>query len=171
MSCNSNPQLYSRKNNFSKTNNNRAKAVNVNTDMRSSSTNTDFASIGPWGNTTPVNPNNPSSPASIQPSGAGTPFVDNTQLRRDLPETLTQSIYTPGYLMQHIGDLMRVEFLIGNNTTDRVGYLREVGASYIVLQAVNLGNYMMCDIYSIKFVTIMGTNISPDVATLFTGQL
>ena len=45
------------------------------------------------------------------------------------PEILTNSIYTPAFLREQIGKLMRVEFLIGtNNLTDRIGILEDVGA-------------------------------------------
>lgn len=100
--------------------------------------------FGNWSNTFPVDPNMPTSPASVM-----------MPLPTDAPETLTQPIYTPGYLRMNIGALMRVEFLIGTNTTDRTGILRDVGASFIVLDALDGGSKMMCDIYSIKFVTIL----------------
>lgn len=72
-----------------------------------------------------------------------------------MPETLTNPIYTPGYLRTQIGKWMRVEFLIGGITTDRVGRLIDVGASYIILQSLEANSKMLCDIYSIKFVTII----------------
>ncbi|MGI6251777.1 MAG: hypothetical protein ACOYKD_10595 [Anaerolineaceae bacterium] len=81
-----------------------------------------------------------------------------------LPETLANPIYTPGLLRQMIGKWMRVEFLIGNNLTDRVGMLIRVGASYIVLQSLEASSSIVCDIYSIKFVTIMN---NPAVAALY----
>lgn len=63
--------------------------------------------------------------------------------------------YTQGYLRTQIGKNVRVEFLIGTGmTTDRIGRLLEVGISYIVLQPVDTDDLLMCDIYSIKFVTI-----------------
>lgn len=71
------------------------------------------------------------------------------------PETVTNALYTPAFLRQHIGKLVRVEFLIGTNyLEDRTGILVEVGASYIVLRSIQDGNLLYCDIYSIKFVTI-----------------
>ena len=77
------------------------------------------------------------------------PLPDNA------PEVLKSGIYTPGFLRQHIGKLMRVEFLIGTTyLEDRLGILEEVGASYIVLRSVEGNNLLYCDIYSIKFVTI-----------------
>ena len=52
------------------------------------------------------------------------------------PETLRNPIYTPAFLREQIGKLMRVEFLIGtNNLVDRIGVLEDVGASYILLRS------------------------------------
>lgn len=71
------------------------------------------------------------------------------------PETLTNNIYTPAFLRQFIGRIVRVEFLIGtNNIQDRTGQLVDVGASYILLRSILSTNLLVCDIYSIKFVEI-----------------
>ena len=79
----------------------------------------------------------------------------NVQINPNTPEILTNNIYTPAFLREQIGKLMRVEFLIGtNNLTDRIGILEDVGASYILLRSVESDNLIYCDIYSIKFVTI-----------------
>lgn len=135
------------------------------------STDSGYASVNQWGEPVVVNPTDPTSPLSVQPNGSSTPFVVEAQANiAPLPETLTQSIYTPGYLNNYIGRLMRVEFLIGSQTTDRVGYLREVGASYIVLESVDYGNLMMCDLYSIKFATILRHQLDASVATLYEEQ-
>ena len=59
------------------------------------------------------------------------------------------------FLRENIGKLMRVEFLIGtNNLVDRTGILLDVGASYILLRALESDVITYCDIYSIKFITI-----------------
>lgn len=80
---------------------------------------------------------------------------NNTTSPSNMPETLTNSIYTPAFLRNYIGKLLKVEFLIGTcNLQDRIGVLLEVGASYIVLRSVQDNNLLYCDIYSIKFVTI-----------------
>ena len=52
----------------------------------------------------------------------------------------------------------RVEFLIGTNgpLVDRIGTLLEVGASYIVLRLYMTNDIIICDLYSIKFVTVYG---------------
>lgn len=83
----------------------------------------------------------------------------NVQINQNSPEILTNSIYTPAFLREQIGKLMRVEFLIGtNNLTDRIGILEDVGASYILLRSIESNNLVYCDIYSIKFVTISEPN-------------
>ena len=75
------------------------------------------------------------------------------------PEILTNPIYTPAFLREQIGKLMRVEFLIGtNNLVDRLGILEDVGASYILLRSVENDSLVYCDIYSIKFITISTTS-------------
>lgn len=78
----------------------------------------------------------------------------------DSPEILTNTIYTPAFLREQIGKLMRVEFLIGtNNLVDRIGILQDVGASYILLRSFENDSLVYCDIYSIKFITISTTGI------------
>lgn len=85
----------------------------------------------------------------------------NSNVRRGVeitpnsPEIITNDMYTPAFLREQIGKLVRVEFLIGtDNLVDRVGFLEDVGVSYILLRAVESGNLLYCDIYSIKFVAI-----------------
>lgn len=71
------------------------------------------------------------------------------------PQTVESPLYTPGFLRTQIGKRMRVEFLIGTGALiDRIGTLVGVGASYILLMPTDTDDIMMCDIYSIKFVTI-----------------
>ena len=76
----------------------------------------------------------------------------------ETPSTVQSPYYTAGFLRNFIGCNMRVEFLIGTSgaLVDRIGMLMEVGASYIVLQPVQTDDLLMCDLYSIKFVTIYG---------------
>ena len=79
------------------------------------------------------------------------------------PEIMTNNIYTPAFLRENIGKLVRVEFLIGtDDLIDRVGILEEVGASYILLRSIESSNLLYCDIYSIKFVVIAETPYRPD---------
>ena len=82
----------------------------------------------------------------------------NVNIDKNSPEILTNPIYTPAFLREQIGKLMRVEFLIGTNTmTDRIGILEDVGASYILLRSFENDSLVYCDIYAIKFITISTT--------------
>ena len=82
----------------------------------------------------------------------------NINIDQNSPEILTNPIYTPAFLREQIGRLMRVEFLIGTNTlTDRIGILEDVGASYILLRSFESDSLVYCDIYAIKFITISTT--------------
>lgn len=73
----------------------------------------------------------------------------------NMPEVLVNPIYTPAFLRQQIGKLMRVEFLIGtDNMVDKIGILQEVGASYIILSSFEGDTLIYCDIYAIKFISI-----------------
>ena len=79
----------------------------------------------------------------------------NVDINQNSPEILTNNIYTPAFLRENMGKLMRVEFLIGtNNLVDRTGILVDVGASYILLRALESDVITYADIYSIKFITI-----------------
>jgi hypothetical protein len=62
--------------------------------------------------------------------------------------------YIPGYLRSLIGKPVRAEFSIGSNLlTDRTGIVREVGVNYFVLEDIITRSRVMCDLYSVKFVT------------------
>ncbi|NLK85889.1 MAG: hypothetical protein GX279_00150 [Clostridiaceae bacterium] len=94
-------------------------------------------------------PSVPSSMQGILPSSV-------THPGNQVPSTVENTFFTPGFLRTQIGRRMRVEFLLGTNLlTDRTGTLVAVGASYIVLKLIDSDDLMMCDIYSIKFVTII----------------
>lgn len=89
----------------------------------------------------------------LLPSVTGAPAIP---VGEQPPVTVQSPLYTPGFLKTQIGKRMRVEFLIGTNLlTDRTGTLLGVGASYILLQPIDSDDVIMCDIYSIKFVTII----------------
>lgn len=95
----------------------------------------------------------------------GNKTVDNSMQKaneenrqQEMPEILTNPIYTPAFLREQIGKLMQVEFLIGtNNMVDRIGFLEDVGASYILLRSFEGDSLIYADIYSIKFITISAT--------------
>lgn len=93
------------------------------------------------------------------------------EVNENTPEILTNPIYTPAFLREQIGKLMRVEFLIGtNNMVDRIGILEEVGASYILLRSFENDSLVYCDIYSIKFITISTTGVLANLRNLQMSQ-
>lgn len=61
-------------------------------------------------------------------------------------------------LKDNTGQYVDVEFLIGSGAlTTRSGILYAVGVNYIVLYDRKNDRYLICDLYSIKFVTIYNT--------------
>ncbi len=57
-------------------------------------------------------------------------------------------------LQQNEGEYCYIDFLIGTqNLVRKEGILYDVGMSFIVLYEPRSKNYVVCDFYSIKFVT------------------
>lgn len=83
-------------------------------------------------------------------STGGTPYVP--QPMEVTPDSME---YMHGILTTQIGKKVTVDFLIGSNTlTDRTGTLLAVGINYIVLREIETDDLLICDFYTIKFVTI-----------------
>ena len=81
------------------------------------------------------------------------PSVPETQQG---PPPATENGYIPNYLRRNIGKNIRAEFIVGTDQyTDRTGVLTEVGTNYFVIRDVNSRTDIMCDLYSVKFVTIL----------------
>lgn len=81
------------------------------------------------------------------------PTVPETQQG---PPPASEKGYIPNYLRSNIGKNIRAEFIIGmDQFTDRTGILTEVGNNYFVIHDVNSRTDIMCDLYSVKFVTIL----------------
>ncbi|MDP4109160.1 MAG: hypothetical protein Q8878_03925 [Bacillota bacterium] len=96
----------------------------------------------------------PLSPAP--PETPTEPMVPEPSVTRAGPPSTMDIDYIPGYLASNIGRNMRAEFIIGTNQyADRTGRLVRVGANYFVLEDVNSRTLIMCDLYSVKFVTII----------------
>lgn len=112
----------------------------------------------------------PASPPQQQGPWTTPVLPDASQDTSWIPETMLHPIYTPGFLIQNIGSLVRVEFLIGGYTTDRVGVLTEVGASFIVLKSLEGSSRIMCDLFSIKFVTIISPAETNELLHSFNGS-
>ncbi len=92
---------------------------------------------------------NSNSPASM------TITTPNEVSNQNIPETVTNPMFWPAYLRNFIGLWVRVDFFIGNSLEQKVGQLLEVGASYIVLNILEPETIVVCDIFSIKFVTVV----------------
>jgi hypothetical protein len=57
-------------------------------------------------------------------------------------------------LSDNLGSYVVIEFLIGTSLVEeRAGTLYSVGVSYLVLYEENTRTYVVCDVFSIKFVT------------------
>lgn len=117
----------------------------------------------------PVRPAAPGlTPAQALPTGipsgppyGGAPLIPAapvTPPAEQPPQTVQNPYYTAGYLRKFIGRDVRIEFLIGTGgpLIDRIGRLLEVGASYIVINPFRTNDTLICDLYSIKFVTVYG---------------
>ncbi len=90
------------------------------------------------------------------PQTSTSPQVPTAPGWTNMPTTVESPLFTPGFLRTQIGRKVRVEFLLGTNSfTDRTGTLIAVGASYILIRLVDSDDVMLCDIYSIKFVTFI----------------
>ena len=105
----------------------------------------------------------PSMPTGYPTGGTATPLLPSstgfpaTPISELPPTTVQSTMYIPGFLRTQIGKKMRVEFQFGGGPlVDRTGTLVAVGASYILLRLLDdSGNTVLCDIYSIKFITIL----------------
>lgn len=94
----------------------------------------------------------PTNYTQVEPTPQATPQINFTGAPIGVP--VFDPEFTQGYLRQNIGSRVRVEFLIGTNMlTDRTGTLVDVGISYIILLLADTDDLLLCDIYSIKFVT------------------
>jgi hypothetical protein len=80
-----------------------------------------------------------------------TSFMTSGRGVRD--SVLTTTDFTQGFLQTQIGRHVKVEFLLGTNMlVDREGDLVRVGTDYIIIQETETDDYLLCDIYSIKFI-------------------
>lgn len=72
------------------------------------------------------------------------------------PPPITEPGYIPYYLTTNIGKIVRAEFILGTSQyVDKSGRLIEVGINYFVLEDINSHAHIMCDLYSVKFVTVV----------------
>lgn len=94
----------------------------------------------------------PSGPAFPSPGFTSTGMPISSEVPA---QTLANPQFLAGYLKTQVGRRVRIEFLIGTNLlTDRSGTLMAVGASYVIIRLQETDDLMVCDLYSIRFVTI-----------------
>jgi len=96
---------------------------------------------------------------SMQGSNKTMPQVHADFQNPEIPPTapvIDNPLYNQGWLKTQIGKFISIDFLIGNMYIDRQGILQEVGISYVVIKESGTNDIVMCDIYSIKFVTVFG---------------
>ncbi|MBS4537235.1 hypothetical protein GOQ27_02115 [Clostridium sp. D2Q-11] len=96
-------------------------------------------------------PNNPNMPNQERPD---MPMPDRGA--PEAPPVMRDTEYLQGYLNTLIGEFVRIDFLIGTNTfIDKAGTLMEVGIDYVVLLEQETDDYIVGDLYSIKFVKVL----------------
>ena len=65
-------------------------------------------------------------------------------------------------LKNNVGEYCMIEFLIGTQNLElREGILYNVGVSFVVLYNDRNDVYMVCDLYSIKFVSFPASGVIP----------
>jgi len=97
-----------------------------------------------------------------QPTYPTNPIQQGNAITQQGPPPSTDKGYIPNYLASNIGRNVRAEFIIGTTQyADKTGVLAEVGINYFVLHDVNSRTDVMCDLYSVKFVTILEPLVQP----------
>jgi len=104
----------------------------------------------------PSTPSVPSVPSMQQQQEIASDIQTQDAITQQGPPPLAQVEYIPGFLARHIGRYVKAEFIVGTNQfVDKTGRLVAVGVNYFVLQDVVSRNNVMCDLYSVRFVTMM----------------
>ena len=93
----------------------------------------------------------------------------NGSFFRSSDNSNTEFMQSPAYpgswqqaLRNNEGQYCIIDFLIGTeNIVQKEGILYDVGVSFIVLFEPRSGNYVVCDLYAIKFVTFAGSGVLP----------
>lgn len=75
-----------------------------------------------------------------------------------VPETLTNPVFLPAFLKNHIGKLVKIESLVGDCLQVKMGTLLDVGADFIVIKLNQNCSSMVIEGRSIKFITIIHDN-------------
>ena len=90
------------------------------------------------------------------PSIPTVPTVPNDMDTMPGPPPVTDRGYIPNYLARNKGKFVNAEFIVGSNQfVDKSGVIKEVGINYFVLYDPNSRTDTMCDLYSVKFVSMV----------------
>ena len=109
-----------------------------------------------WVGNRVVDPTSGSTTRRIVPAEPGGASLTEPGATIQGPPPATEPGFIPNYLTKNIGKNVRAEFIIGTTQyADKTGKLVEVGINYFVLEDVNSRTLIMCDLYSVKFVTIL----------------
>lgn len=93
---------------------------------------------------------------------SNTDFNRPTETNREFDQSPAYPGSWQQVLRNNEGQYCIIDFLIGTeNLVTREGILYDVGVSFIVLYETRTGNYIVCDLYSIKFVTFVGGDNRP----------
>ena len=86
---------------------------------------------------------------------ADCPVRNSTSYNSDYSPSAFKKNHLPGFLITQLNKLVRIEFLLGTQTyTERTGILLDVGADFVILSEFGSSNKIVCDLQSIKFVSI-----------------
>lgn len=101
----------------------------------------------------------PQTPATIQTGGAtmSTAMRENlgmsvTDYANPYPVTAESIKYLNGFIRTQIGRRMTIDYIIGNSTISKSGYLLGVAQNYILINELDTNDITTCDFYNIKFI-------------------
>ena len=118
----------------------------------------------------PVRPAVPAAAPAQRPAGGTVPAVSSPQLdmKNDLPTEVIDAPTTVGeaeagswkaMLSRNLGNFVVATFLIGTQgTVAWEGILYDVGNNYLTIYQAGRDRYIVCDIYSLKYIEFYDTS-------------
>ena len=95
-------------------------------------------------------------------SGNGSYFQSSDSSNSDFMQSPAYPGSWQQVLRNNEGQYCIIDFLIGTEiVVQKEGILYDVGVSFVVLFEPRSGNYIVCDLYAIKFVTFAGSGVLP----------
>ena len=74
---------------------------------------------------------------------------------RPTPDTVEPDYCIAGIMRQYLGKTVKLECLVGDTIITKIGTLMGVGSTYVTLQLYNTNALVICDLFTIKFVTVL----------------